>query len=63
MTGCAQKCEDFDKSIVEWMPYKEADKIVFLRNNKADTKEQRLLKYSHKSFYEKTNLTFFYCLP
>jgi hypothetical protein len=37
LTGCSQKCDDFDNSIVAWMPYTEGGKIVFLRNDKTDT--------------------------
>jgi len=37
LTSCAEKCDDFDYDIIEWMPYKKNDKIVLSNNNHRDT--------------------------
>ena len=37
LTGCATKCDDFNNEIIDWMPYKKADRIIIGNNNKTDT--------------------------
>jgi hypothetical protein len=37
LTGCATKCPDFDRSVLEWMPYKLGDKLILYNQNQADT--------------------------
>jgi hypothetical protein len=36
-SGCGTKCEDFNNEIINWMPYKEADKIIIANGNQVDT--------------------------
>jgi hypothetical protein len=36
-SGCATICEDFNNQIINWMPYKEADKIIIAKGNQVDT--------------------------
>jgi hypothetical protein len=35
--GCGTICEDFNNDIINWMPYKEADKIIIAKGNQVDT--------------------------
>ena len=37
LIGCAEKCEDFNNEIIEWMPYNETDKILIVKDNWTDT--------------------------
>lgn len=37
LVSCSKKCEDFNPGIIEWMPYKVADKIVVMKNGLPDT--------------------------
>jgi|WetSurMetagenome_2_1015567.scaffolds.fasta_scaffold305379_2 hypothetical protein len=37
ISSCAERCDDFDYSITEWMPYQKNDKIAFSNNNIIDT--------------------------
>jgi hypothetical protein len=36
-SGCGTICEDFNNQIINWMPYKEADKIIIAKGNQVDT--------------------------
>jgi hypothetical protein len=37
LSSCATKCPDFDKTILDWMPYKQNDRIIISTGNKTDT--------------------------
>ena len=37
LTGCGQKCEDFNNDIVNWMPYKASEKIPVYNGYTHDT--------------------------
>jgi hypothetical protein len=36
-SGCSTKCPSFESSILEWMPYKEHDKIILSNGSETDT--------------------------
>jgi hypothetical protein len=36
-SGCNTICEDFNNEIINWMPYKDADKIIIAKGNQVDT--------------------------
>jgi hypothetical protein len=37
LTGCGKRCEEFNNDILNWMPYKAGDEIVFQKNRTPDT--------------------------
>jgi len=37
ITGCYKNCDEFNKEILEWMPYKLQDKIIVTGLNQTDT--------------------------
>ncbi|NOU48574.1 MAG: hypothetical protein HOO86_16150 [Bacteroidales bacterium] len=37
LTACSKKCIDFDNKIIDWMPYKKNDRIIFFQNEERDT--------------------------
>ncbi len=47
LSGCATKCPDFDKTILDWMPYKENDRIVLSMGNESDTLTVNLSQIEH----------------
>ena len=37
MTSCGKRCEDFNNDILNWMPYKKGETIVFQKDGVLDT--------------------------
>lgn len=37
LSGCAERCDDFEYSITDWMPYKTNDRIIIESNNIIDS--------------------------
>ncbi|MBL7111592.1 MAG: hypothetical protein ISS19_06600 [Bacteroidales bacterium] len=56
LAGCSKYCPDFNYSITQWMPYKEADHILISNSNKVDTLVVNYSEITHTDKYPRFSL-------
>lgn len=45
--GCSKKCDDFNREIIDWMPYKVQDKIMISDSTETETLTVTLSEINH----------------